>query len=64
MATAHLADSLQAGAEWVLKPNPLHLATELCDGLSKALYGRMFDWLQRQVSNALAITKTRFVRSE
>ena len=45
---------IKAGADWVLKPNPPQLSVELCDGLSKALYGRMFDWLQRQVSNALA----------
>ena len=45
---------IKAGTEWILKANPPSVCLELCDGLAKAVYARLFEWLQTQLTAALA----------
>eukprot|EP00900_Chrysochromulina_parva_P017668 jgi/Chrpa1/25902/Chrysochromulina_OHIO_Genome00011899-RA len=40
--------------DWIEKPNPPAACRELCAGLAKATYAKLFEWLQTQLSAALA----------
>ena len=45
---------VKAGNEWIEKSNPPHVCLELCEALAKAVYAKVFAWLQVQLSAALA----------
>ena len=40
--------------DWIEKPNTPAVALELCEALAKAVYAKIFAWLQLQLSAALA----------
>ena len=45
---------VKAGFDWIDKPNPPAVALELCEALAKCVYAKVFEWLQIQLSTALA----------